>query len=88
VQRLLRAPHSFTGGLDKALRSTGKSSGKAALQCARPFTGRGSALFVVRLDGRAATLVVGPVRDGRRQAKIYSCDGAGKTLASVSVPAG
>jgi hypothetical protein len=83
VQRLLRAPHSFTGGLDKAPRS----AGKAAVQCARPFTGRGSTLFVVRLDGRAATLVVAPARDGRRQARIYSCDGAGSPLASVSVPA-
>ncbi len=84
VQRLLRARHSFTGGLDKAPESTGK----AAVHCARPFTGRGSALFVVRLDGRPATLVVGPVRDGRRQARIYSCDGAGSRLASASVPAG
>jgi hypothetical protein len=84
VQRLLRAPHSFTGGLDKAPDSTGK----AAVHCARPFTGRGSALFVVRLDGRAATLVVGPARAGRRQARIYSCDGSGSPLASVSVPAG
>jgi hypothetical protein len=83
VQHLLRAPHSSTGGLDKAPDSTGK----AAVQCARPFTGRGSALFVVRLDGRAATLVVGPVHDGRRQARIYSCDGAWHPLASVSVPA-
>src|SRR4051794_27158326 len=43
VQRLLRSPHSFTGGLDKAPQSAGKAPGKAALQCARPFTGRGSA---------------------------------------------
>lgn len=84
VQHLLRAPHALSGNKDKAPRS----SGSGALRCARPFTGRGSALFLVRLDGRPATLVVGPVRDRRREARIYSCAGAGRTLASVSVPAG
>jgi hypothetical protein len=56
------------------------------VDCARPFTGHGSSLFVVALDAQPATLVVAPARNGRRQARVYSCQGAGNPLASVSVP--
>ena len=80
VQALLRA-RRVSGGA----KAPGTTS-EAPADCARPFTGRGTSLFVVRLDGRPATLVVGPAHNGERQARIYSCDGAGNPLATVSVP--
>jgi hypothetical protein len=80
VLAVLRAEHaSITGRAPRA-------SDEAPVGCARPFTGRGASLFVVRLDGRPATLVVSPARGGRREARVYSCAGAGNRLASVSVP--
>jgi hypothetical protein len=79
VQALLRARRGV-GNLQAP-----RALPEAPADCARPFTGRGASLFVVRLDGRPATLVVGPARDGERRARIYSCDGAGSPLASVSV---
>jgi hypothetical protein len=81
VRRLLKHPPGF--GATRAPRTQNDLPGA----CARPFTGAGSALYAVRLDGQPATLVVGPPRNGQRPARVYSCAGAGSPLASVSVRA-
>lgn len=57
----------------------------AAASCAVPVTRRGDRLLAVRLDGRAATLVLGPVREGTREARVYSCDRADAPLARTVV---
>jgi hypothetical protein len=40
----------------------------------------------VVLDGRAATLVVGPVRHGVRSVEVYACRDVGTPLATTTVP--
>ena len=55
--------------------------------CAVPEAGRGSELYAARLDGRRATLVVGPAADGSRVAQVYWCGDGRTLLAETEVPA-
>jgi hypothetical protein len=55
--------------------------------CARPVLHVGERLVAVRLDGRLATLVTGPVTDGTREARVYSCGDVTTPVARASVPA-
>ena len=43
-------------------------------RCGRPDVPRGADVVAVHLDGKPATLVIGPVKDGVRVARMYSCD--------------
>lgn len=55
--------------------------------CARPVLRSGERPVAVRLDGRRATLVLGPVADGAREARVYSCGDGSTPVARSSVPA-
>ncbi len=56
-------------------------------RCGRPIVPGGGDLVAVRLDGKPATLVLGPVKNGVRVAQIYSCDEPPVSVATVRVPA-
>ena len=47
-------------------------------RCGRPDVPRGADVVAVHLDGEPATLVIGPVKDGARVARVYSCDDAAR----------
>ncbi|MGZ4436340.1 MAG: hypothetical protein ACXVW6_01785 [Nocardioidaceae bacterium] len=76
-----------------ALRATaGLPGGSAAkdlarYRCALPAPVRGAALVAVRLDGKPATLVLGPATDGTRVARVYACGNAARPVTRVSLPA-
>ena len=55
--------------------------------CARPALRSGERLAAIRLDGRRATLVMGPVTGGARAARVYSCGDGSTPVARASVPA-
>jgi len=55
--------------------------------CGSPNVPRSAELVAVRLDGKPATLVVGPVKNGRRVAQVYSCDQPPVSLRTIRVPA-
>jgi hypothetical protein len=55
-------------------------------RCVAPSAGPGERALVVRLDGRPATLLLGPVRDGTRTAEVYSCGDAARPVAGTTVP--
>ncbi len=52
-------------------------------RCAEPPSERRDRWFVVRYDGKVATLVVGPRRQGAVDARVYSCDGTTLLRAST-----
>lgn len=66
----------------------GPADTRGRVGCARPVLRGGERPVAVRLDGRRATLVIGPVADGVREARVYSCGDAGTPVARASVPAG
>jgi hypothetical protein len=53
--------------------------------CDLPALRRGERLLVVRLDGRLASLVLGPPDAGRRPARVVACRDAATTLATAVV---
>lgn len=55
--------------------------------CASPRVPRGADVVDVRLDGRAATLVLDPAQGGTREARVYSCADASTPVARTSVTA-
>jgi hypothetical protein len=74
---------------DAALSRAPASSPRASAPgtCTTPRLRHGAQPVAVRLDGRPATLVVGPVRNGSREAAVYSCDDVSAPVARVSVAA-
>jgi hypothetical protein len=87
VARVLSTPRVFAlrerGGSGLA---QGQSSAQAApVTCAVPTTRRGDRLVAVRLDGRPATLLVGPLRQGARATAVYSCNRADTPVARTVV---
>lgn len=83
VQRLLAAGPQ-DAGRRKALTGPPGASGACLTPPVRP----GERLFVVRLDGRPGTLVLGTARAGARQARVYSCTDGTRPVASAAVPLG
>lgn len=83
VTRLLAdgSPSAF------AARPQQRPQDTASARCDLPSTRAGDRLLAVRLDGRPATLRVGPVAGGTRVAQVYSCDGASAPVATTRVPA-
>ena len=65
---------------------TGPADATGRVACARPVLRDDERLVAVRLDGRRATLVLGPAADGVREARIYSCGDGSTTVARASVP--
>jgi hypothetical protein len=55
--------------------------------CGRPDAPGGADLVAVRLDGKPATLLLGPVKNGVRVARVYSCDQPPVVVAATPVPA-
>jgi hypothetical protein len=55
--------------------------------CLVPARPPGGRVLHVTFDGRPATLVLGPVRHGAREARAYSCADAGRPLAAAQVRA-
>ena len=55
-------------------------------RCGRPTVPGGADLVAVRLDGEPATLVIDPVKNGVRVARVYSCDEPPMLVATVRVP--
>ena len=53
--------------------------------CASPPAPQGAVVVAVRLDGRRATLVLGPPRSGTREARVYSCADVGTPVARTTV---
>jgi len=74
--------------LTAAGRLRGAAGTHAGTGCARPVLHSGERLVAVRLDGRRATLVIGRVTDGSREARVYSCGDGTVPVARTSVPAG
>lgn len=81
VQRVLR-PASASDGRRPAL--TGPPGGPVT-GCARPTVHRGERLIGVRLDGRPATLLLGAVRSGTREARVYPCVDVARPVARATV---
>ena len=83
VTRLLAAggPSAF------AARPQQRPQDAASARCDLPTTRAGDRLLAVRLDGRPATLRVGPVAGGTRVAQVYSCGDASAPVATTRVPA-
>jgi hypothetical protein len=87
VERVLAGRGAFAlrgRGLSGPAQGQSSAEGNAAT-CAVPATRRGDRLLAVRLDGQAATLVVGPVRQGARVARVYACDRADAPAARTVV---
>lgn len=63
------------------------TAGPAAVRCAAPPHSPGDRVLLVRLDGDPASLVLGPVTDGHRAARLYPCEAPGAPLVSLTVPA-
>lgn len=61
-------------------------AGPAAVRCAGPPHSRRDRVLLVRLDGQAASLVLGPAADGHRVARLYRCADPAAPLATVTVP--
>lgn len=90
VERLLAGgPSAFTVRPQPpgAAPSTGHAPSQTK-ECARPPARAGDRLVAVRLDGRPATLRLGPAVNGTRVAQVYSCDGASTPVASTRVGGG
>lgn len=66
---------------------TAPPAGPAAVACATPPHSPRQRVLLVRLDGDPASLVLDPVADGHRVARLYRCEAPGAALASVTVPA-
>jgi hypothetical protein len=79
------------GALDDRARAAVPSpttpSAKAAEPCPAPALPSGAEAVAVRLDGAPAVLVLGPVRDGTRAARVYSCDDTSAPVATTRVRA-
>ena len=56
------------------------------IRCPRPTVPGGADVVDVLLDRVAATLVLGPVKDGTRVARVYSCVNASALTDSIRVP--
>jgi hypothetical protein len=54
--------------------------------CRAPAVRPGVQRLAVRLDGRAASLVLGDTRSGRRTARVYSCTDPHTPAATTTVP--
>ncbi|MDX6299938.1 MAG: hypothetical protein QOF53_1152 [Nocardioidaceae bacterium] len=54
--------------------------------CRAPAVRAGEQRLAVRLDGRAASLVLGVTTGGRRTARVYSCTDPRKPVATTTVP--
>lgn len=84
VHRLVRddltGDGARTGSRRKALSGPPLADGV----CLTPSAGPGELLLAVRLDGRPATLLLGPVTDGARSAEVFRCDS--RPVASLRVP--
>ncbi len=84
VRRLLAAPP--TAGLVDGRRAATPGPTEQALRCLRPPRPAGATIRAVVLDGRVATLVVGPLRHGVRTVEVYACRDVGTPLATTAVP--
>jgi hypothetical protein len=83
--RSLRTP-TLAGDVRRLVdRRTAPGPANGALACRRPPVHEGDRLLGVRLDGRLATLVLGPPVGGRQQARVYSCQHPGTPLATTTV---
>lgn len=60
----------------------------AGPDCARPAVQPGDRRVPVLLDGRPATVLLGPVRAGSRTARVFSCADGATPLTRVTLPAG
>ena len=58
----------------------------AGVPCRRPTAPRDARLVDVRLDAEPATLLVGPLKDGSRVARVYSCVNAAPLSPVIRVP--
>jgi hypothetical protein len=76
VRRLLPVPSVPTG-----------TDPSADAACPGPAPRTGERRIAVRLDGRAATLVLGAPADGTRTARVYACGETGTPSATVRVRA-
>jgi hypothetical protein len=65
----------------------GRAGDPGAGSCVSPRAPRGAVVLAVRLDGRAATLILDPARGGTREARVYSCADAASPVATTSVAA-
>lgn len=55
--------------------------------CAVPDARPDDQLVAVRLDGRPAVLLLAPVEDGSRTARVYACADPGRPVRTATVPA-
>ena len=55
--------------------------------CAVPAARPGDQLVAVRLDGRRAVLLLSPVENGSRTARVYACADPGHPVTTTTVPA-
>ena len=55
------------------------------IRCTRPTPPSGAVVIDVLLDREAATLVLGPVKDGTRVARVYSCVNAAPLTRTIRV---
>ena len=55
--------------------------------CSAPAVRTGDQRLAVSLDGRAATLMLGPPKAGLRAARVYSCTDSRTPVATATVPA-
>ncbi len=71
------------GDLASGAEAPDASAGRVG--CVIPPAPRGADVVAVRLDGRRATLVLGPPHSGTREARVYSCADGGTPVARTTV---
>jgi hypothetical protein len=81
--RRVAARQATSGGRDTGGTVAGERV--AGYPCALPAPVRHGRLVAVRLDGKRATLLLGPERDGTRVARVYSCADGTDPAAETSV---
>ena len=80
----LRADVARAAGRHSAPRAA--PAGPAAVRCTTPPHSPRERVLLVRLDGDPASLVLGPVIDGHRVARLYRCADPAAPLTSLTVP--
>lgn len=82
VQRVLAAVPALASGATGPVERQNRRMG-----CKTPSPARDTDVVAVLLDGRPATLVVAPPRQGSRQARVYSCEDVSAPVATARVAA-
>lgn len=84
VRRVAEAP---AAAVPRRPLHTRASGSPAAGGCAVPDARPGDQPVAVRLDGRRAVLLLSPVQNGSRTARVYACADPGHPVTTTTVPA-